>query len=602
MTRTTTTTTSRPPRTGGRVRLLALFVSGCLFTSTLSVFVARYIKTQFQQVALRVAQERSTNAAAAGGSSSSTRNHFSSRQKQLRRKRTSPHTLSLNDIPLQNNNAFQPAVRKPDDDDVLLEKDNERTNKKKKMKLVKNWLDPKLSHPPEAMSLTDILRKDQSSSDASSSDWQRHRYMCLQHIRDWQAGRQVPPTSSSDDASSLRLLPMWLYGDGDQDIDEEAATPATSTTQHILLVDPAYHANVGDHMITVGEQVYIQQKRREPSNKTVLWQECSFFQAGPWAPSCDKVIPTLSSSAAAATSSALDVDRKDKKTKKLLLALWHGGGNWGDLWDTIHAVRTSSLRTLLHYNFTIVGMPQSLYFDSDKAERLNVNDIRQAIVAGLGLHGSAATDDSQLQQALQGRFLLTWREQASLHRARLLYPYIQHALMPDIAFQLGPFNAPAVRAKALEDSPSPPRVDVLFLLRDDHESLYQPVRDRKSIRGLLSCNPQTARFTYSVVDWSDRLDRFGTQDYYFTETAIQLLDMGHVVICDRLHAAILAYLSGIPFVFVDQVSGKITKTFGVAMQAHDDCQKPALYERAENMVDAIEKAASLWQKVHAQSS
>lgn len=77
--------------------------------------------------------------------------------------------------------------------------------------------------------------------------------------------------------------------------------------------------------------------------------------------------------------------------------------------------------------------------------------------------------------------------------------------------------------------------------------------------------------TYRIVDWSDRLGIFGTTDYFFTETAIKQISLGKVVVCDRLHAAILAYLTGIPFVYIDQVSGEISKTFHGSFDQLDDC-------------------------------
>ena len=488
---------------------LALFFGGFLLTGTLSLLISRVLKTKLQQ-AIRAAQEQ--------------------RVGRLRHQSPGGRT----------------PARYPPPSDVEAKQPKKQGANQDRDSPDQNWLDPKLSHPPDPVDLA-------NEPDWPATEWQAHRWNCLVHIRQWQFGEARTGTESS-----TFLLPDWIQ-----------------TTEQVLLVDPAYHANVGDHMITVGEQAYVQHMTAT-SNQHRPLQECGYFQAGPWAPPCDKVIA------------------QTKFSSKL--AIWHGGGNWGDLWDTIHRVRTGSLRTLLQHNYTIVGMPQSLYFQNLKVERINVNDFRQAIVAGLGLHGSDASDDGRLQRALKGRLLLTWREQESLDRARLLYPYVQHVLMPDIAFQLGPYNAKALREEKLSER-SPPRVDILFFLRNDHESLYQHVRDRHFVRELLSNNPKSTRFTYSVVDWPDRLDRFESNDYYFTDTSIQLLDTGKVIICDRLHAAILAYLSGIPFVFVDQISGKITKTFQVAMQSHQDCQKPAFWERAENIADAVNKAALLWEKV-----
>ena len=47
------------------------------------------------------------------------------------------------------------------------------------------------------------------------------------------------------------------------------------------------------------------------------------------------------------------------------LALWHAGGNWGDLWRDAQDVRIPSLKTLLDNNFMVVSMPQSLYYETN---------------------------------------------------------------------------------------------------------------------------------------------------------------------------------------------------------------------------------------------
>ena len=140
--------------------------------------------------------------------------------------------------------------------------------------------------------------------------------------------------------------------------------------------------------------------------------------------------------------------------------------------------------------------------------------------------------------------------------------------------------------------------DLLVLLRDDHESLYAPQRNRRSFRDLLDAVPGASRLTFSIVDWKDRLDRFHSKDIFFTDTAIRLLASGRVVICDRLHAAILAYLAGLPFIYVDQISGKITKTLAVAMESGGSAcaQEGAQWASATNLTDAIRQAVDFLER------
>ena len=78
-----------------------------------------------------------------------------------------------------------------------------------------------------------------------------------------------------------------------------------------LLVDPAYHKNVGDHMLTLGEIRLI-----EETFKLSPIQQCHYRQAQMHVTPCEEVLTQGSSS--------------DRKLGKV--AFWHAGGNWGDLW------------------------------------------------------------------------------------------------------------------------------------------------------------------------------------------------------------------------------------------------------------------------------
>ena len=346
-----------------------------------------------------------------------------------------------------------------------------------------------------------------------------------------------------------------------------------------LLVDPAYHPNVGDHMITVAEQVFLQnaiaagrEKKNRQSKDT--YQECSYIQASTYVPSCNSTL-------------AAKIDSMTATAVTNRIAIWHGGGNWGDLWPLVHNLRTQSMEVLLQANYTILGMPQSLYFANSQLELANARALQQHVQHG-GLGGSAGHKDSPAT----GRLVLSWREHESYDKAKQLYPFVTHQLIPDLAFQLGPYSR-VPNPRALQ-------VDILFLLRSDHESIYASQRNRKSITSILSTLlPDDGRgYSFSIVDWPDRLDRFVDGDdeqedhkeeekkksnhgdestqqknFLFTSSAVRLLNLGRVVVCDRLHASILAYLGGLSFVYLDQVSGKIAKTMRVAMESHSACQE-----------------------------
>jgi hypothetical protein len=108
----------------------------------------------------------------------------------------------------------------------------------------------------------------------------------------------------------------------------------------VLLVDPAYHSNVGDHMLTLGELSLIQTtlKRAAP-------QQCHYQQALRFVTLCRDVIP----------ASARDAPK---------VALWHAGGNWGDLWRGMFGVGLVVGSFVIHRPRSTHGYSISLSFRS----------------------------------------------------------------------------------------------------------------------------------------------------------------------------------------------------------------------------------------------
>jgi exopolysaccharide biosynthesis predicted pyruvyltransferase EpsI len=375
---------------------------------------------------------------------------------------------------------------------------------------------------------------------------------------------------------------------------------------NVLLVDPAYHANVGDHMLTLGELEFLQRPMQQPTPI----DQCYYVQAGGFYPVCTDVY----------------TDSTDQPK----LALWHAGGNWGDLWRVAQEVRMPSFRTILQHHYRLLAMPQSLfYLDPDLKQKDSVT-IKEKVALGLGLATEPEQEDFDYDRGFYRRRRLddgwddgpdtfdqdpfdwkppppvdtsrldtpeglalahskvtfTWREQESYEEAKKLYPFVRNMVVPDIAFQLGPYAPIRKHPKQL--------VDVLVFLRADLESKVESIRNDDYIKSVLSNmgTTEAAEVTFRIVDWPDRLDIFGTRDEFFTETSIELLSLGKVVVCDRLHAAILAYLAGLPFVYIDQISGKITKTLGTAFGGMEDCMdgEKTRWAKAGSLKEALTKA------------
>ena len=201
--------------------------------------------------------------------------------------------------------------------------------------------------------------------------------------------------------------------------------------------------------------------------------------------------------------------------------------------------------------------------------------------------------NNNISSLVKNRIIFAWRELYSYEKAIVLYPFVTNVILPDIAFQLGPYDGPLLYRNLLisnsVENNIPPRTDLLFLLRSDHESVLYQYRNKRSIQIMIdqiiyemksnfSSSSSTYHheylnnnnmITFSIVDWNDRLNRFNSNDVFFTNTSIELLSSGKIVITDRLHASILSYLSGLPFIYIDPISQKISKTFHVAF-CNDD--------------------------------
>ena len=78
-------------------------------------------------------------------------------------------------------------------------------------------------------------------------------------------------------------------------------------------------------------------------------------------------------------------------------------------------------------------------------------------------------------------------------------------------------------------------------------------------------------------------------------SSIAMLSTGRVLITDRLHSSILAFLLHQPHVYLDQMYGKISKTRGVAFAASANCGNNTIlnFDQAVTIKDAVLKAILL---------
>ena len=295
----------------------------------------------------------------------------------------------------------------------------------------------------------------------------------------------------------------------------------------VLYVDPAYHANFGDNMITMGTLSLLHRF----ANEVVV---CKGPQGG-------------------------DVDCKWEDYRDALV-VYHGGGNWGDVWDVHTERRKKILAAACRHNLTVVGMPQSMAWKHEpRAEEASWN-------AALRPCGH--------------RITLTWRQADSFEQARKLYTNVKHVLLPDVAAYFGGIDFASTQAQ----------LPVLALRRNDRESAQRAVVSVPGQLAVADWVPQASagdvecaiklhpRVADEIQKWGARFPFLGS-----LKQAIYKMNQGRFVVTDRLHATIFAELLGIPVVALDQRYQKIHRTRSVLEEL---CGWPkTMY--ASNFEDAV---------------
>ena len=88
----------------------------------------------------------------------------------------------------------------------------------------------------------------------------------------------------------------------------------------------------------------------------------------------------------------------------------------------------------------------------------------------------------------------------------------------------------------------------------------------------------------------------GNFDYqYMFKSSMAMYTGGKIIITDRLHASILAFLMHKPHIYVDQLYGKISKTRQIAFDVSEKCsnREDLRFDEAESIEQAVIKAARM---------
>jgi pyruvyl transferase EpsO len=237
----------------------------------------------------------------------------------------------------------------------------------------------------------------------------------------------------------------------------------------------------------------------------------------------------------------------------------HGGGNFGDIWESHQDFREMILERFPHNR--IVQFPQSIHFNSQ--ERLE----KAARIAERHKNFTLLVRDWESKEIAERRLGL------------------DAPLCPDMAFCIGPIT----RA-------GPPREPILAMLRDDSEAAGL---DRSSVNGV------------QVEDWitewrpgvrlskllglastAVRTPRSAPPRFHMLHAAARnrlqrgrrQLSKGGVIITDRLHVHIVSLLMGIPHAVLDNSYGKVTRFMNAFSGG------TSLTHRSSSLQDALEWA------------
>lgn len=215
-----------------------------------------------------------------------------------------------------------------------------------------------------------------------------------------------------------------------------------------------------------------------------------------------------------------------------------GGGNFGDLWPGAQVLRTRVLRAFPDH--AIVQLPQTLHFSDPSA----LDQARAAMSAHPG-------------------FTVLVRDARSLEVATNDLA-CRARLCPDLAFCLTAETEPALRARPHERDV----MDVLYLLRTDHESMDRP-RVELSVDWIDDVQSSIARIERhvarrfpssagpSMVARSFLSRCYPVLARQRLRRGVRLLRSGRVVITDRLHGHVLSLVLGIPHIVLGDRNGKL---------------------------------------------
>ncbi|GMH34156.1 hypothetical protein BSKO_01990 [Bryopsis sp. KO-2023] len=318
----------------------------------------------------------------------------------------------------------------------------------------------------------------------------------------------------------------------------------------IALVDVALHENLGDDILWRGP-IKLAADFGQSIDYICVNSQRSWKGAAKNFPSCT-------------------VEKTVQVVKDGGLVMFHGGGNWGDLYRFVQTKRLAFLvkltAALKDRNVKVLSLPQSIHYKAGSQH--------------------LAKDDAVLNSLPPNYFTLFLRQQDSYEIAKRHYKTIDAKLSPDIAFILGP-TRPIGQ----------PQYDILVLVRQDGE--IRP--EDKKIGGIVAQKAKAANVTHRIQDWWYKphpgefsIATVGAFSEVRTAEAIKIISQGKIVITNRLHATIVATLLGKTLFWVDTVQKKVSSTRSVAFSTSEDCTPENLHAvQTSTILEAVDQAIEL---------
>ncbi|EOT30781.1 polysaccharide pyruvyl transferase family protein [Enterococcus saccharolyticus] len=207
------------------------------------------------------------------------------------------------------------------------------------------------------------------------------------------------------------------------------------------------------------------------------------------------------------------------------ILLFHGGGNFGTLYKNHDQLRAEAIHNLKHTKF--IQLPQTIYFSNDE-------------------QGKNKIEDSKLVYEKQKhKIVFCARETESYARFKNYFPENNSILVPDIVFSMDKLEYNFKRD------------GIITLLRDDFESA---MFEQNNI--LIEC----LKKNFKKVNVSDTHLGYGTyieledrEEIVYDK--LQEVAQHEIVITDRLHGMIFAYLTKTPCIAIDNNNHKVRDTY-----------------------------------------